>query len=741
MRVAEIRNEGELRDLRPAWDILLQKSASNTIFLTWEWMTAWWSAYGKLGKLRVLAAFDNRDVLRGIAPLHDVNVRRYGQTVPTLTFVGDGSDDSDYLDLIAASGYEERVIAAFRTYLADDLNRGVVLLLNEIPETSPSLPILKATAEPPRSLWVESDVSCGLVRLPETWEDYLGKLRPRFRTKVRSVLRDLEVRPEVQFGFCKSREQVHDMLPILFDLHTKRWGQEGKPGVFRGERKREFYFALSELLLERDWLRVSWIKWNDIVLACQYGFGYHGKYFLLQEGYEPASEHWNLGIGLRAWTIREFIKEGLREYDFLAGKVSRHRNDWGAEAKYSKRIQLAAGTYRNFLFCRGAEWQERTRQFVKRFVPRAILATRQKHMERLAAPNSDRRGERWVQRAAAQCYFHFRLPALTRPVRERFQLAISPSGKLPKVAWSRRTEPSARILYYHRVNDERDPFSPAISTALFEREMRFVAEHYKVVSLGGVLDHLERGSGGTVVAVTFDDGYQDNYLNAFPVLQRYNLPATIFLTTGSLDSREPLWFEQLAQALKKTVRVSIDLEIDIPRRFWTRTQAERLDSNGNIYAILRGLPDSERQYWVSKILRDLGAQDDAERGDVMLTWEQVRAMRARGIDFGGHTVNHPFISKLLPGQVNWEVSECKRRIEEELQSRADYFAYPSGREQDFGAWNKQLIRDAGYRAAVTTIWGMNYQSTDRMELRRGGPWEETHAQFAYKLDWYQLVND
>jgi len=88
----------------------------------------------------------------------------------------------------------------------------------------------------------------------------------------------------------------------------------------------------------------------------------------------------------------------------------------------------------------------------------------------------------------------------------------------------------------------------------------------------------------------------------------------------------------------------------------------------------------------------------------------------------------------------WEVSECKRRIEEETQAAVDYFAYPNGREEDFTDWNKAVLRNAGYRAALTTIWGMNYQSTDRMELRRGQPWEESPELFACKLDWYQLVN-
>jgi peptidoglycan/xylan/chitin deacetylase (PgdA/CDA1 family) len=306
---------------------------------------------------------------------------------------------------------------------------------------------------------------------------------------------------------------------------------------------------------------------------------------------------------------------------------------------------------------------------------------------------------------------------------------------------SRRKEPSGRILYYHRVNDEDDPFFNAISTELFDQEMRFVARHYKVVSLGELLRHLESDSTETVVAVTFDDGYQDNYLNAFPVLERYGIPATIFLTTGSMDDCEPLWFEQLAGALKRTEQEFVDLEIDFPRRFWTRTQSERLESNQQIFALMRSMTDSDRRQSLAKVLSALGVREFGDRKHKMLTWDQVRLMKKQGIDFGGHTVTHPFLSRMTRPEVAWEVSECKRRIEDELQLPIHHFAYPNGREEDFGKWNKEVISSAGYRAAVTTTWGMNYPSTDRLELKRGGPWETSAAMFAYKLDWYQLVND
>ena len=731
-----MQSDAELQGLKSAWDALLSESAANTIFLTWEWLTAWWSAYGKPGELRILAAFDEQDVLRGIAPLRSKAVKRYGQTVSALTFVGDGSNDSDYLDTIVAKGYEEQVMAAFRAQWESELKRGAVVLLNEIPETSPCLPLLRSFGESQGSLWTEAEVPCGTVPLPESWDGYLGKLRPRFRTKIRSVFRDLEACPEVQFGFCESVDEARRMLPILFDLHTKRWAEVGKPGVFGWEQKREFYFSLSELLLERGWLRFSWLKWNDTVLACQYGFAYNGKYFLLQEGYEPASEHRNLGIGLRAWSIRKFIEEGLREYDFLGGRVLRHRSDWGAEVKNSKSIQLAEATYKNRLFCRGSEWEERARESVKRLVPEKILAARQERLEQPANGTAAAAPPReWMREAVAECYFRFNITGLARRVRDQYHL--TPGGKWPKL--SRRQETTGRILYYHRVNDDNDPFFPAISTRLFDRLMRFVSRHYKVVGLAEMLNRLETGAPEQLMAITFDDGYQDNYQNAFPILQRYGLPASIFLNTGPIDSREPLWFEQLALALKKTDREFIELDIDIPRRFWTRTLPERLDANGRIVELLRRVPDTERRQRLDEVLRKLNVTDDERQGK-MLTWDEIRLMKARGIDFGGHTVTHPFVSKLTPERVTWEASECKRRIEAELQAPVEHFAYPNGREEDFEESNKALIRAAGYRAAVTTIWGSNHDSTDRMALKRGGPWEENPALFAYKLDWYQLVD-
>lgn len=747
MRLAEIREEAKFRELKPAWDRLLADAPSHTIFQTWEWAAGWWSGYRGHCRPRILAAFDDTGELRGIAPLQAEAARQFGVTAPALALLTDGTNDSDYLDFIVSAGHEASVFEAFRERLGEELRRGTVLRLNEVPASSPNLTLAQRLAGGGGFLYQETDVPCGVVALPETFEVYVAGLKPRFRTKVRSSLRNLEARPEARFGVCRTAEELDRLLPALFDLHARRWATEGKTGVFGFPGKRDFYVHLSRLLLERGWLRFTWLEWNGRILACQYGFAYRGVYSQLQEGYEPAAEHWNPGIGLRAWSVREFIAEGMREYDFLGG-MGRHKSDWGAQEKQSKRILLAGPGWKSRLICRGPEWETRARNAVAELAPEWLLRKRREYLQRraagLVAANGAGQGSAtasWARRAAASVYAHSPLPALARPLRDRYSVTASAGGGRPRIAWQKRQEIAGRILYYHRVNDDRDAFFPATSTAQFESEMRYVARNYKIVSLSELLARLENGDpAGDLVAITFDDGYQDNYHCAFPILRRYGLPATIFLTTGSIDDRQPLWFERLAGAFQRTPSEFVDVEIDIPRRFRLRTAEERLAANDVVFGLLRVLPDVERREYVAGILDQLGAGDVTDRRGKMLTWDQAREMERHGIAFGGHTVTHPFVSKLTPEGMRWEISESKARIESELQAAVEHFAYPNGREEDFAPWNKDVLRAAGYRAAVTTIWGLNYRSTDRLELRRGQPWESHPALFVSKFDWYQWTN-
>src|SRR5205085_1263249 len=107
------------------------------------------------------------------------SMRKYGQTVSALSFIGDGSNDSDYLDFIIAAGYEKQVMETFRDHWLQELGRGTVLLFNEIPEHSVSVALINEMAESHDIQRIATAVPCGTVRFPRNWEDYLGMLRPR----------------------------------------------------------------------------------------------------------------------------------------------------------------------------------------------------------------------------------------------------------------------------------------------------------------------------------------------------------------------------------------------------------------------------------------------------------------------------------------------------------------------------------------------------------------------------------
>src|SRR5207302_1959610 len=98
------------------------------------------------------------------------------------------------------------------------------------------LPGLKNFSAAEATFWTETDVPCATVNLPGSWQEYVAGLRPRFRTKIRSVLQNMERRPEVRFGCCRTQEEVHRLLPVLFDLHQRRWAKDGEPGVFQWEK-------------------------------------------------------------------------------------------------------------------------------------------------------------------------------------------------------------------------------------------------------------------------------------------------------------------------------------------------------------------------------------------------------------------------------------------------------------------------------------------------------------------------
>jgi peptidoglycan/xylan/chitin deacetylase (PgdA/CDA1 family) len=303
----------------------------------------------------------------------------------------------------------------------------------------------------------------------------------------------------------------------------------------------------------------------------------------------------------------------------------------------------------------------------------------------------------------------------------------------------RRKTRNVQIFVYHRVNDELDPFFPAIPTGLFAKQMDYLASNFKVLSLEEAVERMKRQDvPDNAVAVTFDDGYRDNFLNAFPVLQRLSIPATIFLATGAVDSRKVLWHDRMFSAFRETQVPFLDGFDSGSQRYPLRTLQEKVLVQREVLKFLRTLKDDERSCWIDRLIERLQVVDRKEVPHLMLTWDEVKIMHGSGISFGSHTATHPVLSKLSLDKAREEIYESKKAIEEKLGVAVKTFAYPSGNKEDYNEAAKNILKEAGYICALTAIFGTNENGRDLFELRRGTPWESYLPTFAVKLNWYKF---
>lgn len=223
------------------------------------------------------------------------------------------------------------------------------------------------------------------------------------------------------------------------------------------------------------------------------------------------------------------------------------------------------------------------------------------------------------------------------------------------------------IIYYHRIIS-RDAFKDLINknmcteTGSFESQMKFLAEQYSPVSEMDILSALEGRKilPALPVWVTFDDGYKDNFVNAYPILKKYKIPATFFVTTGFIN---------------KTAFPSV----------------------------------KERQ---------------RHEDGLFMSWDEICELSRSGYSIGCHTVNHPILSTIAPSEIAAEINHSKKEIEDKIGSPVKSFSYPRGKRYDCAFQRAiPILKECGIRLAVTTVGGTNclkISNDGLLKLRRFG---------------------
>lgn len=294
-----------------------------------------------------------------------------------------------------------------------------------------------------------------------------------------------------------------------------------------------------------------------------------------------------------------------------------------------------------------------------------------------------------------------------------------PSKRKSPPRWSRRFQ----VLVYHRVSPETHPFFQPIGPDAFEKQVIFLKEHYRVFDLGELVERSRRAQvPQRAVAITFDDGYRDNYEFAFPVLKIHSVPATIFLTTGSIGTDQPLWHDRVFDAFRHATVPRARLQSWPEVELKLAPGAERQSSLEMTIRRAKYLPPREKLQLVEELEERL---KPCRSGRVaMLTWDQVREMCHAGIGFGSHTVSHPILTCVDSVELKRELAASRGMVEDQLRAPCCGFAYPNGQPADYNEDVKAELKKCGYTYAVTTVPGFNTALGDPFELKRGQPWQQ-----------------
>lgn len=275
------------------------------------------------------------------------------------------------------------------------------------------------------------------------------------------------------------------------------------------------------------------------------------------------------------------------------------------------------------------------------------------------------------------------------------------------------------VLRYHAVcNPDRAYASPWISVTPegFRNQIRYLSKHYPILDLDEAVARIQSGKNlpDNALAITFDDGYQDNFAAA-QILKAYGATATFFITTNCIDDREVFWVSELRYLLSKTRLNFFRLSVrDKDEGFNLEGLGARVAAISKLTRIVKSCTIPERESLrvaLREMLSDVGPLCEGQ--PLMLSQKEIEEMIVDGMKMGGHTLTHCNLPSAGIDAAREEISQCRRDLEKRFNTSVTTFAYPNGGANAyFNEEIKMLVKEAGFHSAWTSQHGYVDADTD-----------------------------
>jgi peptidoglycan/xylan/chitin deacetylase (PgdA/CDA1 family) len=301
------------------------------------------------------------------------------------------------------------------------------------------------------------------------------------------------------------------------------------------------------------------------------------------------------------------------------------------------------------------------------------------------------------------------------------------------------------ILAYHRVTRlETDPQLLSVSPDHFREQLAWLKTHVRLLSLANLTTALRSGKVPDAgVVLTFDDGYADNLHEAKPLLVQYEVPATVFIATGSIGNPHEFWWDEIERMLLHPGRLPEHMRVDVAGtvvvadlaafadytathfdryKGWNElepTPSPRHDVYRSLHQAMRRANVTERERAMDSLRAWAGLSLPPRSSHRILDGEEVRRLgTGAGMEVGAHTVTHPWLAALPVKQQDDEIRGSKTQLERVLDRQIRSFSYPFGSAAAYGTQAPRIAREVGFSCACANVEGRVWRRTNPWKLPR-----------------------
>lgn len=309
------------------------------------------------------------------------------------------------------------------------------------------------------------------------------------------------------------------------------------------------------------------------------------------------------------------------------------------------------------------------------------------------------------------------------------------------------------VLAYHRVLPRSQVYeaptelSLVVSAETFEKQVLFLKRYFKILTIDQFVATLSTGSSfpEPSCVLTFDDGWIDTYLYAYPILKRFSIPATVFVATRHVESGAAFWFDTLYRMIISS-DLSANKALDVISPFFPGISTPKTGNPGDVVeyarkvvAFMKAVPLDQ----IDEIIRaakTAAVQESQER--TVCSWDELKEMISSGlVTIGSHTVSHAILTREEPNRCWKELAESKKVLEERLGVPVEHFCYPNG---NYNGDVEDLVRKAGYKSACPGLYGVNRGNGSPFAIHRTAFSELSSCVsvkgFSHSLFSYQLLS-